>query len=127
MRNTPISVYNTAGINGSPDILEGVAASNTTTYFSTPWSASEYGLQIVTSGTLTGTWTLWMSDKANPDRTAVTDWVQDTGFSPTNPAGSTTNFRDDVSNANARWKMLRYVNASGTGIIKAFVTGQGTR
>lgn len=124
MKTTPQSIFNTAGTGSAADILEGISPTGTNTYFSQPWSAPTYGLQIVSTGTLTGTLTLWMSDKVNPDRTAVTDWVQDSGFSPTNPAGSAVNFRDDVTNANARWKMIRYVNASGTGTLKGFVTGQ---
>lgn len=123
MSNT-CSVYVTQA--GNDPTLEGVAASSTNTYYSRIWGGlgnqDGYGLHVVTDGTLTGTWTLWMSDKRDPVLTSDADWVQDTGFSPTNPAGAASKFRDDTSTAKARWKRLKYVNASGTGNIFAYVT-----
>jgi hypothetical protein len=63
-----------------------------------------------------------MSDKPNPDQTNDNDWVQDTGFAPTNPAGSAGKMRDDTGNAKAYRKRIKYVNASGTGLLTGFVT-----
>src|SRR5574341_88750 len=78
--------------------LEGVAASATNTYYSKPWSANNrsWGLQVVTSGTLTGTWTLWASDKQHPILTTDSDWFDTSAhadFVETNPAGASTNWR----------------------------------
>lgn len=104
---------------------EGVAVSGTSTYYSKMWSGHEsqaYAMHVVWSGTPTGTFTLWMSDISNPSETDDTDWVQDTSFVPTNPAGAAGKFRDDVYGAAARRKRLKYVNASGTGTIKAYVS-----
>lgn len=117
------SIYNTADTRTGV-AQEGVAVSSTTTYYSGKISgkhADGYGLHVQYTGTPTGTLTLWMSDKPLPSETDDADWVQDTGFSPTNPAGAAGKFRDDTSNAKAGWKRLKYVNASGSGTLFAWV------
>ena len=117
----PYSVYQTAA-NANKD---GVAASSTNTYYSFVWSGEDsdgYGLTVFTTGTLTGTWTLWATDKPFASEADDSDWVQDTGFTPTNPAGAASKYRDDGGNAKAYRKRLKYVNASGTGNIIAYVT-----
>lgn len=124
---TPYSVYNTrSGTDANAPVLVGFAVSGTPTVYSDMWSGESsdgYALTIFTTGTLTGTWTLWMTDKINPDTGANdNDWVQDTSFSPTNPAGAASKFRDDGGNTKAYRKRLKYVNASGSGNISAFVT-----
>lgn len=108
---------------------EGVAASSTNTYYSKPWAANNrsWGLHVQTTGTLTGTWTLWASDKKHPDLTSDTDWVDTSAhadFVETNPAGSTTNWRVNSTLIKATWLRLKYVNASGTGNIIADVTAE---
>ncbi len=109
----------------------GVAVSSTNTYYSDPVSArlghlngDGYGAHFWWTGTPTGTLTCWISDKEQPDRTSDADWVQDSGFSPTNPAGSASAFHDDVENTRARWKRFKYVNASGSGVLYCVVTAQ---
>lgn len=123
---TPCSLFNTRSLTDpGANISEGVAVSSTDTYYSDWWTGEDsdgYALQVEYSGTPTGAFTLWMSDKRNPSRADDTDWVQDTGFAPTDPAGAAGKFRDDASNAKAFRKRLKYVNASGAGTIKAWAT-----
>lgn len=109
---------------GAPNTV-GVSVSGTPTIYSDMWSGEDadgYGLTVFTTGTLTGTFTLFMTDKPQPSLADDTDWVQDTTFAPTNPAGAPVKFRDDAGNAKASKKRLKYVNASGTGIITGFVS-----
>lgn len=96
----------------------------TGTVYSALWTGRHsdgYGLTVITTGSLTGTFTLWMTDKAHPSTADDTDWVQDTTFSPSNPAGGAVKFRDDGGNAKAGFKRLKYVHSSGTGTIYASV------
>jgi hypothetical protein len=114
-----------SGTDSAAPVTEGVAVSSTTTYYSKVWTGSDSdtcGIHLEWSGTPTGTFTLWMSDKYAPDETSDTDWVQDTGFSPSNPAGAAGKFRDDMSQAPARRKRIKYVNASGSGTLKGWAT-----
>jgi hypothetical protein len=62
-----------------------------------------------------------MTDKPNPSVTDDTDWVQDTAFSPTNPAGAAVKFRDDLGNAKALHKRFKYVHSSGSGTVFGYV------
>lgn len=109
---------------------EGVAASSTNTYYSKPWSCEQgsWSLQVQTTGTLTGTWTLWLSNKPHPSLTDDTDWVDistHAGFVETNPAGATTKWTATPDHLIGAWFRLKYVNASGTGNILAWVCTQG--
>lgn len=130
--SSPFSVFNTRSATdpGAPT-LNSVAVSGTPTIYSdviTGEDADGMAATVFTTGTLTGTFTLWMTDKPLPDTGANdNDWVQDTTFAPTNPAGAATKFRDDIGNAKAAKKRFKYVNASGTGSIQAFVSVQKQR
>jgi hypothetical protein len=122
----PISLFNTVSTTdaGAP-VQAGVAVSGTTTYYSQEFSganSSGAGLHIYWTGTPTGTLTFWMSDLPWADETNDNDWVLDTGFVPTNPAGAAGKFRDDFSNARAYRKRLKYVNASGTGTLFGYAS-----
>jgi hypothetical protein len=104
---------------------EGVAVSSTTTYYSKPWGyggTDGHSLQLEWSGTPTGTFTQWYSNKPNPSLTDDTDWIQDTDFAPTNPAGSASKMGDNAANFKANLKRIKYVNASGSGTLKGWVT-----
>lgn len=119
------SIYTTADSGAAGRSADGVAVSGTTTYYSAPISGKQadgMGLHLQWTGTPTGTFTLWMSDKPHPSLADDADWVQDTGFSPTNPAGSASKMRDDTANAKAKWKRVKYVNASGTGVLYGWAT-----
>lgn len=123
MRNHKLFV--TASADTQAPLTEGVAVSSTNTYYSKMWSgnnADSVALHLEWSGTPTGTFTMWFSDKPNPSEADDTDWVQDTSFSPTNPSGSASKFRDDMVIAPALRQRLKYVNASGSGTLKGWVT-----
>lgn len=126
MSTRVLKIFSTsnASDSGAPT-TEGVVVSGTATYYSNQWTGTDadgYGLHVEWSGTPTGTFTLWMSDKPTPTEADDTDWVQDTAFVPVNPAGAAGKFRDDAYNAKSRRKRLKYVNASGTGTIKAWAS-----
>lgn len=123
---TAFSIFNTrnpADANGPTTV--GVAVTGTPTVYSEVISGLEsdgYGLTVTTTGTLTGTFTAWMTDLPFPGLANDNDWVQDTTFVPVNPAGAAIKFRDDAANAKAYKKRLKYVNASGTGTLVGYVT-----
>lgn len=125
------SVYNTrdaAGGGGAP-LMRGVAVSSTTTYYSSVFSgihASGWRAHFQWTGDPTGTITLWYSDKPDPSLADDSDWTQDSGFSPTNPAGSASKFGTDQTGKHARLKRFKYVNASGSGTLYCDVTHQRT-
>lgn len=126
MAQVNFSIYNDrSATDANAPAKLGVAVSGTSTFYSDVFSGAEadgYGLQLEWTGTPTGTFTLWMTEKANPSLADDTDWVQDTGFSPTNPAGSAGKFRDDTTGAKAFRKRVKYVNASGTGTVRGFAS-----
>lgn len=122
--STPYKLFisSTTGDHNAPK-TNGVAVSSTTTYYSKMWGgfgSDAYDLQVVWTGTPTGTLTLQVSDKPNPDESSDTDWVTTTETTMTNPAGSASSFRvaKDVSPGHKR---LKYVNASGSGTLYAYV------
>ena len=104
----------------------GVAASSTNTYYSDSWRGeNDWALQVETTGTLTGTWTLWQSNKINPSLADDTDWVDISGhadFVESNPAGSATKWAVNSDAINGGRMRLKYVNASGTGSLYAYVS-----
>lgn len=104
---------------------EGVEVSSTNTYYSDMFGAASsdgQSIHLEWSGTPTGTFTLWCSDKPNPDESSDTDWVQDTSFSPTNPAGSASKMLDSGGNMKSNLKRIKYVNTSGTGTLYGWAT-----
>lgn len=126
MSTRVLKVFSTSSASDSAaPLTAGVVVSGTNTYYSNQWTGSDadgYGLQVEWSGTPTGVFTLWASDKPTPSEADDTDWVQDTAFVPVNPAGAAGKFRDEAFNAKARRKRLKYVNASGTGTIMAWAS-----
>ena len=124
---SPFSIFNTrSGTDANAPTLSTVSVSGTPTIYSEVISgldADGAGVTFFTTGTLTGTFTAWVTDKPNPDVGANdNDWVPDTGFVPTNPAGAAVKFRDDTGNSKGWRKRYKYVNASGTGTIQGFAT-----
>lgn len=122
----PYKLFVTAsGTDSAAPVSEGVAVSGTNTYYSKVFGGAHsdgQSLQLEWTGTPTGTFTLWMSDKPNPDETDDDDWIQDTDFTPTNPAGSAGKMGDPAGNMKSNLKRIRYVNASGSGTLKGWVT-----
>ena len=121
--STSFKLFTTRDTNDSAaPTSDGVAVSSTTTYYSKMFSGNDmagYDLQVVWTGTPTGTLTLQVSDKPHPDETTDTDWVTTTETAMTNPAGSGAQFRVYLVGSGARHR-LKYVNASGSGTLKAY-------
>lgn len=113
------SIYNTADTTEGRSV-EGVAVSSTSTYYSTPMSGKHsdgHGLHLQWTGTPTGTFTFWVSDKPKPSLTDDSDWVQDsTNFTASNPAGSASKAQHNIACRHA-WARIKYVNASGSGVL----------
>lgn len=106
-------------------VKDGVAVSSTNTYYSKVWSGNDsatYDLQVKWTGTPTGTLTLQVSNVPNPDESDDADWVTTTEATMTAPAGSASGFRDVPTGPSAGKKRLKYVNASGSGTLYAYVT-----
>lgn len=113
----------TADGTGPTQASDGVSVSGTTTYYSQRWGANSSDGQSFTLfavGTMTGTFTLWVTDHPNPNMATDADWVQDTGITFTNPAGSDTKFNDSASNMKQHWKRVKYVNATGSGVLRGY-------
>jgi hypothetical protein len=103
--------------------LDGAAG----TKYSKMWGANDrdWGLTVITDGTLTGVWTLWATDKDRPVETDDTDWVDMSAhadFVETNPAGAATKWRVNSTLITATNLRLKYVAAGGVGNIFAYVT-----
>lgn len=111
------SLFNTKSDNDP--MTRGVAVSSTNTYYSGKISGSvELSLQLSWTGTPTGTFTVQGSDKAEPDVTTDTDWYTITPTTaPSNPAGSASSTFGRVNDFNCKWKRVKYVNASGSGVL----------
>lgn len=104
------------------DRKPGVNVTGAATYYGNAVGGSGVGqsIHVRWTGTPTGTLTLWYTNKRDPDFTTDTDWDQDTSSTLANPAGSADGTFMDSMNTNARWRRLKYVNASGSG----FLTGE---
>lgn len=121
------SLYNTRPADSGANISRGVAATGTNTYYSDKFDplGEGFGLHVETTGTLTGTWTLWKSDRAFPDPANDNDWVDistHADFTKTNPAGAATKWAVNSTALRARYFRLKYVNTSGTGTLLADAT-----
>lgn len=120
------SVYYTVGDEPTGRITNGVTVTDTNTYYSRPWHGDNgEHMHVVATGTMAGTFTLWVTSKPDPVLSTDVDWVQDGAFSPTNPSGSDVKFQASTA-IKSRWKRLRYVNASGDGVVSAWVTTPDT-
>jgi len=100
-----------------------LAISGTSTYYSDAIMARDgqaVSFHLVWTGTPTGTFTLWYSNVPNADASSDTDWVQDTTYSPTNPAGSASKSFVTIGNLVANRVRLKYVNASGSGTLAGY-------
>lgn len=119
------NVYRTAAVSGDTN---GVAVSGTTTYYGDVTDVSAIlnpSYHLEWTGTPTGVFTIWGSNKENPNLANDNDW-----FSPTlavpivQPAGSASKDFVDLSGWPFRKVRPKYVNASSTGVINAHVAGK---
>lgn len=122
------SLYNTRQVDPAlPFKIPGVVVSGTSTFYSDALSplTNSWGYHFEWTGTPTGTLTLWRSNKSapgQPDPLTDNDWIQVTAFAPTNPAGTTSKFGDEINFTNFRLYRFKYVNASGTGSLFCFAS-----
>jgi hypothetical protein len=102
----------------------GIAVSGTDTYYSELISGRDtasISLDIGWTGTPTGTLTLWGSNLLEPDQSDDDDW-EEIAWTPTDPAGSAADFESEITGNAARWKRIKYVNASGSGVLSGRAT-----
>lgn len=123
---SPFSLFNTRSATdpGAP-VRDFIAVTGTPTIYSETITGEDtdgFGATFFYTGTLTGTFTAWTTDKPLPNLANDDDWVQDTTFVPVNPAGAAGKFRDDQGNSKGSKKRYKYVNASGTGNLSGWAT-----
>src|SRR5215207_1960685 len=117
---TPYKIYGEGPPDSPADPALAVTGANT--YYSQPVGVPDgkaLGLEVVFVGTMTGTLSLWLTNKPNADRASDTDWIQDTTFTPTNPAGAGIKNFYTVGNLTCTSARLKYVNSAGSGTLKA--------
>jgi hypothetical protein len=126
-------------------LLHLVSLGVTTPQVSTPVyemrNLDSLSFQLITTGTLTGTWTVEVSNNATPPNSALSsisniygqelgagDWTDiTTSFTPsiTNPAGSATNQYVQADTLTARALRITFTRASGTGNVDVYAYGKG--
>jgi hypothetical protein len=86
-----------------------------------------------TAATFAAAITLWASNKASPDESTDTDWVNVvtahgfSGLPGSDPAGGDGRDMVDVSASGALWYRWKVVRASGTATIQAYVSRKDLR
>ena len=105
------------------------AASGTSTYRSAATSLKslrDCSYHLLWTGTVTGTWQVWVSNVITPTIADETDWVLLTLAGPiAQPAGAAGKEVVDLAMLPFGWVKAVYVNASGTGNVSAMLTGKG--
>ncbi len=100
-----------------------VAVTGANTYYSKMWSGGDsvaYSIQVVWTGTPTGTFTLQVSDKPNPIETTDADWVTSTEVAVVNPTGAAGQFLISTTASPHMKKRLKYVNSAGSGVLTGY-------
>lgn len=122
----PICIFVTPNATDSAaPVTKSVAVTGANTYYSKMWSGGDsvsYSLHVVWTGTPTGTFTLQVSNKPNPNEANDTDWVTSTEVVVVNPAGSASQFLVSTTASPHMKKRLKYVNSASSGTITGFVT-----
>ena len=120
----PARLFTTEVTVGPPGRADGVAVTGTNTYYSTPVSPRLEGIsvQLRASGTMTGTWSLWKTNKPDPDLTSDDDWIA-IADSLTDPSGSDVDVGEEFGNLRCYLFRVKYVNESGAGTIYGWAVG----
>lgn len=79
------------------------------------------GFDLESTGTLTGTWTLWYSNDDAPDLTTDTDWEEDTAWAPTNPAGAAIKNNYAITDLKVKRWRVKFVASGGSGTVSGRV------
>lgn len=110
-----------SAFDGSNQMELGEAVTGAATFYGLkvrlPRRDGRFSVHLGWTGTPTGTFTLWFSNLPNPGEADDSDWVQDTTWAPTNPAGSAGKSFVTTGNLAGEWVRVKYVNASGTGTL----------
>ncbi len=117
--------------NFTPYGVSGTTVTGTETYYSAKTSLkrlTDPSYQLFSDGTMTGTHSVWVSNKPAPSEVNDADWVQLTlAVAITQPAGADTKEFVDLSGLSSPlWIRLKYVNASGDGVVYAWFNGKGS-
>jgi len=108
--------------------FDNVAVTGTNTYYGQESSIeriANLSYHLVWDSTITGTFTVWVSNVEAPILTTDADWVQLTlATAITQPAGASGKDWVDLSWVPARWIRVKYVNASGSANIWAYAVGK---
>lgn len=123
----PYSLFTTSDGSVMDRRTDGVAVTGANTYYSKPVSGSADGfsLHLEWSGTPDGSFTVWKSDKPQPNPATDADWVQDMEFNSTGAVaagGVAGKFACSALNCHNRWWRVRYVNAATAGTISCFAS-----
>lgn len=83
-------------------------------------------IQLFWTGTVAGTWSIWVSNKANPNEANDTDWTQlSLAASISQPAGAPGNDFVDLNELGAMWARGKHVRSGGAGNIESWAAGKG--
>lgn len=86
-----------------------------------PAKSGRFSVHAEWDGTVNGVLRLYYSNKPNPAEGSTTDWVEDTTFSASDPAGSPGSTFVPAGNASCRWLMIMFDRTSGTGALSVWV------
>jgi hypothetical protein len=85
-------------------------------------------IQLFWTGTVAGTWTIWVSDKDEPDETTDSDWTQlSLADSISQPAGSAGNDYVNLNECGARWVRAKFVTSGGSGNVEVWASSKEQR
>jgi hypothetical protein len=119
------SVYITPGPGGASD---GTAVTGTNTYYSAPSDLRGLSMpsyDLYWTGTVAGTFSVMVSNKPSPSMANDADWkTLALGTAIVQPAGSAAGDYIDLAPFPFRWVRLKYVNASGSGNVFAYVVAK---
>lgn len=111
------------------NVINALAVTGTNSYYSPVQkiqNVRDCSYQLSWTGTPTGTFAVWVSNKFLPDTTTDNDWVQlSLAVAIVQPAGAASKDIADISAAPFMHMRLKYVNASGSGTITADFCGKG--
>lgn len=117
-------VFTTEATDGRSGRTDGVAVSSTTTYYSSPVAlgpGSQASVSWHCTGTPTGTVTLWKANRPNPSEASDSDWSSVAIGALGSPAGAAANSSEEYGNLGAGLFRIKYVNASGSGVLYGYV------
>jgi len=83
------------------------------------------GIQLIWTGTPVGSFDIQVSLNYNANTGVAGDWTSLTLSNPIAPAGSASTGYIDLNQLSAPYFRIVYTNASGTGVLNAWITAKG--